>query len=73
MLPVKFMKLQSENFKELMFLKGEIQMLVSLPDGDQARHRVLLLLLHSQHMEYPTGLRDCSTEKNKNCSHKERE
>ena len=37
-------------------------MLITLPDGDQARHRVLLLLLHSQYMVSPKGSGGCSTE-----------
>lgn len=40
------------------------QKLIILPGGDQARHRVLQLLLHSQYMAHPKGLTEYGTEKN---------
>ena len=37
--------------------------LITLPGGDQARHTVLQLLLHSQYKAYPRGLTEYGTGK----------
>ena len=39
--------------------------LITLPGGDQARHRVLQLLLHSQYKAHPRGLTEYGTGNNK--------